>query len=100
MVEILASRLRGMEVLTDRGFKLGRLHDALVDEQSGKILSLVVRPLARGVLEGLPTDPGGNALVPFSAVMAIRDYIVINERMLALQQLKAAPSPAEVKPGA
>jgi len=42
MVEILASRLRGMEVLTDRGFKLGRLHDAFVDEQSGKILSLVV----------------------------------------------------------
>ena len=89
-----------MEVLTDRGFKLGRLHDALVDEQSGKILSLVVKPAVRGVLEGLPTDPAGNALVPFSSVMAIRDYIVINERTLAIQQIKRAPLPPEVKPGA
>lgn len=91
MAQIFASRLRGMNVLTDRGLQIGRLHDILVDEETGRILSLVVRPTSKGMLENLPSDESGNALLPFSSVMAMRDYIVINERVLVIHQLKKAP---------
>ena len=108
MAKIFVSRLRGMNVLTDRGLQIGRLQDMLVDEESGRITSLVVRPITREMLENLPKEKGGNALLPFSAVMAIRDYIVINERVLVIQQLKKptlrpaeeAPAPAAPLPPA
>ena len=99
MAKIFVSRLRGMNVLTDRGLQIGKLQDMLVDEESGRITSLVVRPIARETLENLPKEKGGNVLLPFSAVMAIRDYIVINERVLVIQQLKKPTlRPAEEAP--
>ncbi len=91
MAQIFASRLRGMDVLTDKGIKIGQLHDMTVDEEKGEIISLVVRPLIRERLEKLPKDPDGNALIPFSLVTAMRDYIVVNEQALAIQQLRARP---------
>lgn len=77
-----------MNVLTDRGLQIGKIQDMLVDEGNGRIISLVVRPVAKELLENLPKDESRNALLPFSSVMAIRDYIVVNERVLAIQQLK------------
>jgi sporulation protein YlmC with PRC-barrel domain len=88
MAQIFASRLRGMDVLTDKGMRIGRLHDMTVDEEKGKIISLVVRPLVRERLEKLPKDPDGNVLIPFNLVMAMREYIVVSEQALAIQQLK------------
>lgn len=100
MARIFASQLRGMNVLTDRGLQIGRLHDILVDEESGRILSLVVKP-SKEAVEALPKDESGNALLPFSSVMAMRDYIVINERVLVIQRLKTRPpkpTPEEAPP--
>lgn len=99
MAQIFVSKLRGMNVLTDRGLQVGKLQDMLVDEGNGRIISLVVRPVTKEVLENLPKDASRNALLPFSSVMAIRDYIVVNERVLAIQQLKKPTlRPAEQAP--
>jgi sporulation protein YlmC with PRC-barrel domain len=87
----MVSKLRAMGVISDRGMQVGRLHDILFDEKDGKILSLVVRPTSRETLGNVPRDSSGNALIPFSAVMSIRDFIVVNERVLAIQQLKVRP---------
>lgn len=94
MAQILASRLRAMGVISDRGLQIGRLHDILFDERDGKILSVVVKPITKETLGDVPRDPSGNALIPFNAVMSIRDFIVVNERVLAIHQLKAKPQPA------
>lgn len=93
MAQIFASSLRGMNVLTDRGLQVGRLYDMLVDEENGRILSLVVKSVTKETLENLPKDSSGNALLPFSSVMAIRDHIIVNERVLMIQQLKQQPPP-------
>jgi sporulation protein YlmC with PRC-barrel domain len=95
LAQILASRLKSIVIISDRGLQLGRLDDILFDENDGKIHSLVVRPITKEILEGVPKDPDGNALIPFKAVMSIRDFIVVNERVLAIQQLKAQPKPAQ-----
>jgi len=87
----MVSRLRAIGVISDRGMQVGKLHDILFDEKDGKIQSIVVRPISKETLGNIPRDSSGNALIPFSAVMSIRDYIVINERVLAIQQLKTQP---------
>ncbi|MDI6883670.1 MAG: PRC-barrel domain-containing protein [Hadesarchaea archaeon] len=87
----MISKLRAIGVISDRGMQVGRLGDLLFDEKDGKILSLVVRPISKDVLVGVPRDSSGNALIPFNAVMSIRDFIVVNERVLAVHQLKAQP---------
>ena len=92
MPQTLASKLRGIGVITDRGLQIGQLSDMLIDETNGKILSLVVKPVGKEVLKDLPKDESGSSLVPFETVMAIRDFIVVNERVLAIQRLKTKPA--------
>ena len=88
MPQISGNRLRGLGVLTDKGVQIGQLRDFMIDETNGKVLAICVK-LAKGVsLQGLQKDEGSNPLIPFSAVLAIRDYIVVNERALAIQMAK------------
>ncbi len=94
MTQILASKLRSVGVISDRGLQIGKVSDILFDEKDGKILTIVVKPSTREAVGNMQRDPSGNALIPFSAVMSIRDYVVVNERVLAIQQLKAQPKAA------
>ncbi|MEM2866769.1 MAG: PRC-barrel domain-containing protein [Candidatus Hadarchaeales archaeon] len=102
--QVLASRLRGMTVVTDRGLNLGKLSDLIMDENTGAILSLVVKPAEKGLLDNLPKDDRGLPVIAYSSVIAIKELIVVNERVLAIHQMKAsgagvslpsAPAPAE-----
>ena len=102
MPQISGSKLRGLGILTDKGIQIGQLRDFMIDETNGKVLALCVR-LAKGVsLQGLQKDEDGNPLIPFSAVLAMRDYIVVNERALAIQMAKVPltlpPQPAAAPP--
>jgi sporulation protein YlmC with PRC-barrel domain len=95
--QIFSNRLKGIGILTDKGIQIGQLRDIVIDEGNGKILALSVK-LAKGVtLQGLQKDEGGNPLIPFSAVLAMRDYIVVNERALAIHMSKA-PQTLPVQP--
>lgn len=86
---ILASSLRDMRILTDKGLRIGNIFDLEVNEDTGKIETLVIKPESQEIAQNLSTDEDGNALVPFSSVVAVRDYIVISEKSLAVQQLKS-----------
>lgn len=77
-----------MRILTDKGLRVGTIFDLDVDEETGEVETLVVKPESQDIAQNLSTDEDGNALVPFDAVVAIRDYIVIAEKNLAVQQLK------------
>lgn len=89
MSRILASSLRDMRVLTDKGLRVGNIHDLDVDENTGKVQTLSIKPETEEITQNLSTDEDGNALVPFSSVVAIRDYVVVAEKSLAVQQLKS-----------
>lgn len=88
----MVSRLRGIGVVTDHGKQIGRFQDILVDEDTGKLASLVVKVISKEVFGNLTPDRQGNVLIPFNAVMAIGDCIVLNERALVVQQLKSTPT--------
>jgi sporulation protein YlmC with PRC-barrel domain len=96
LAQVLLSRLRLIGVVTDHGLQVGRLVDLTFDETDGRILSLLVKPASSETLANVPRTEDGNISIPFGAVMSIRDYIVVNERVLAIQRLKSTPtSPTE-----
>ena len=88
MTQISANRLRGIGILTDKGIYVGQLRDMVIDETNGKILALSIKLSKEVSLQGLEKDDSGNPLIPFSAVLAMRDFIVVNERALTIQLAK------------
>ncbi|KXB00237.1 hypothetical protein AKJ35_00840 [candidate division MSBL1 archaeon SCGC-AAA833F18] len=89
MAKVFASSLRDMRILTDKGLRVGRIFDMTVDENNGKIETIVVKPESREIAQSLNTDEDGNAVIPFSSVVAVRDYIVVSEKSLAIQRMKS-----------
>ncbi len=89
MSRILASSLRDMRVLTDKGLRVGRIHDLEVNEDNGEVETLSIKPESQEIAQNLSTNENGKALVPFSSVVAIRDYVVVAEKNLTIQQLKS-----------
>ncbi|KXB01755.1 hypothetical protein AKJ44_02165 [candidate division MSBL1 archaeon SCGC-AAA261F17] len=89
MAKVFASSLRDMKILTDKGLRVGRIFDMTVDENNGKIETIVVKPESREIAQSLNTDEDGNAVIPFSSVVAVRDYIVVSEKSLAIQRMKS-----------
>jgi sporulation protein YlmC with PRC-barrel domain len=79
-----------MTVVTDRGLNLGRLSDLMIDENTGAILSLVIKPAEKGLLDSLPKDDRGLPVISYSSVIAIKELIVVNERVLAIHQMKVS----------
>ena len=75
---IIARQLGGKPVITVGGEELGRLDDVIVEEQTGRFVSIVVEPIAN-VTPGVnyPKDKDGNMLIPYDAVNAVGKVIVV-----------------------
>lgn len=80
--------MQGMKVITDRGLEVGRVDDLLIEETSGKILSVCVRPVSGDLFKNLPKDKG-QLLIPYSAVLAVREFMIVSERVLTIMEMKA-----------
>ncbi len=77
-----ASSLINKSVVTDKGRKLGDVADLLFDERSGEVISIILKnPTEHAVRLNLEKTKEGY-LVPFMAVKAIGDFIVISEEDL------------------
>ncbi len=80
MAKIAASRIRDRMVVTSQGHELGLLFDLVADEKTGKLVALVVEPTTEEMQELLLTDKEGLVLIPFSALRAVRDFIVVDAK--------------------
>lgn len=80
MAKIAASRIRDRMVVTSQGHELGLLFDVVTDEKTGKLVALVVEPTTEEMRELLLTDREGLVLIPYTALRAIRDFIVVDAR--------------------
>ncbi len=77
---IIARQLGGKPVITVSGEELGRLDDIIVNEQTGKFVSLVVEPVAETLSRvSYPKDKDGNFMVPYDAVNAISKVVVVKD---------------------
>jgi sporulation protein YlmC with PRC-barrel domain len=79
---ILAKQITGKTVITNEGEDFGRIVDINVNEITGTIEDIIVDPNPDlPAIENLRTEDD-YVLVPFSSVIAIGDYMIIDKRKL------------------
>ena len=77
---IIARQLGGKPVITAGGEELGRIDDIMIDEQSGKFISIIVEPISEELPRiSYPKDKDGNLVIPYDAVNAISKVVVVKD---------------------
>lgn len=76
----LSKDLMGKLVVSKTGKKFGTVGDIMFETRSGELIHLVLAsPTPYSAKLELEKDDEGNPLIPFSAVEAIGDFLVISE---------------------
>ena len=78
----IAKQLGGKKIITNKGEEIGRLSDILIDETTGKISSFLVEPNHDSKLAKNLSTHDRLVSVPYKAVFAVSDVIVVDESLL------------------
>lgn len=79
----IARTLATKRVITNRGEDLGKLADMLINERTGEIEKLIVEVDRRArIAKKLKNKT--TLEIPYSAVVAVSDYLIIDERELGI----------------
>ena len=77
------SAILGKMIVTKEGKRLGFVKDISFETRSGELINLVVKdptPYTRNLnLERMPTK---ELLIPYSAIIAIGDFVIVSEEDL------------------
>lgn len=88
MSKVFAGSIAGKEIVDINGTVLGDLENLVFDLASGQIVDLVVKPDSN-----LPRqkyrEEGKFVLIPYSSVVAVKDYIVVDESRAVKKEEKA-----------
>ncbi len=75
-----SKQIIGKTVVSKTGKKFGEVGDLVFETKSGELIHIVVNnPTAYCDKLELEKDKQGNLLIPFSAVIALGDFLVIAE---------------------
>ena len=75
-----AKQLLGKTVVSKTGKRFGEVGDIIFETRSGELIHLVLRnPTSYTEKLELEKDKEGHILIPFSAVIAMGDFMVIAE---------------------
>ncbi|MFC1454547.1 PRC-barrel domain-containing protein [Candidatus Undinarchaeota archaeon] len=82
MPRILARDLQGKTVVSEGGKMYGKVADVSADISTGELINIVVDPTKSLTQQSdnIIADERGRILLPFSAVGAIGDFVLINEK--------------------
>ena len=80
----IAKQLAGKRIITTDGEELGRVVDLYVNELNGKLESVIVEPNPDSPM-GAKAGADGVVTVPYSAVLDVKDVMVVDRRGLAAQ---------------
>ena len=76
----ISKEIIGKMVVSKTGKKFGRVGDLTFETKSGELIHMVlVEPTPYSTKLELEKDSEGNILIPYSAVQAIGDFLVIAE---------------------
>jgi len=78
MGKVFSGSIAGKEIVNIDGMVLGDLEDVIFDVQTGKLVDLLVKP-NKELNRMKYREDGRFVLIPFASVVAIKDYIVIDE---------------------
>lgn len=79
MTRIMGKSLIGRNVVSDRGTVIGKLVDLLIETMAGKVMMLIVKPDRSIDTRYYRLNDRGEILIPFTAVKAVRDVLIISE---------------------
>ncbi len=75
-----SKQLIGKTVVSKTGKRFGELGDMVFESKSGELINIVLRnPTPYTEKLELEKDKQGNNLIPFSAVIALGDFVVVAE---------------------
>ena len=75
-----SKQLIGKTVVSKSGKRFGEVGDIIFEVRSGELIHLVLRsPTSYTEKLELEKDKQGNILIPFSAVIAMGDFLVVSE---------------------
>jgi len=80
---VIAKQLAGKILVSNDGEGIGRLVDLTINEVTGKIVSLVAEPNPDSATARKMKKEDGLLVVPYSAVLAAGDYIILDKKALA-----------------
>ena len=81
MARIPFKEVQTKTVVSEGGRMFGKVLDITVDVGTGELINLIVEP-TKYILahfEDLVLDKKGRILLPFSAVTAVGDFVLVNE---------------------
>ncbi len=78
MGKVFSGSIAGKEIVNIDGMVLGKLEDMILEVQTGKLVDLLVKP-NKELNRMKYREDGRFVLIPFASVVAIKDYIVIDE---------------------
>ncbi len=81
----IARQLASKRVITNRGDEIGKLSDLVVSETGGDIESLVVEVDKNSKVLAKSRKLGKTIEIPYSAVTAVSDVFIVDERELVEQ---------------
>ncbi len=80
MADKVAGRdLIGRNVVSDRGTVIGKLSDISIETSGGKVTMLIVKPGKDIDTKRFRLSESGELLIPFKAVKAVKDVLIVNE---------------------
>ena len=80
----IAKQLAGKRIITTDGEELGRIVYLYVNELNGKLESVIIEPNPDSAL-AVKAGPDGVVTLPYSAVLDVKDVMVVDRRGLAAQ---------------
>jgi len=79
----IAKQLAGKRIITTDGEEIGRVVDLYVNELTGKLESVVIEPNPDSSLARSKQEGGAVITMPYSAVLDVKDVMVVDRRALA-----------------
>jgi sporulation protein YlmC with PRC-barrel domain len=79
MTKIAGKSLVGRNVVSDRGTVIGQLVDLSIETMAGKVMMLIIKPGKDIDAKYFRLNERGEILIPFTAVKAVKDVVIINE---------------------
>jgi len=80
---VIAKQLAGKLLVLNDGEGIGRLVDLVVNEVTGKIVTLVADPNPDSATARRMKKDDGMLTIPYSAVLAVSDYIILDKKAVA-----------------
>lgn len=79
MVKVMAKKLSNKKVMGTDGSEMGILYNITCDLRTGDLVDILIRPDMTLSIENYRTEDG-LVLIPFSAVRAVKDFIVVDKK--------------------